>query len=143
MPPPRRITAVCDSGVRAPSGGPFDGDALGHEGERVVERVDPLFEVEDAHVQEVHLGLVQAIHGVDDGDFEVGDEVLQISRHDGRGVPVAGPAETTESEIISSERARRVAEPARAARAGVGRNGDPAAASMPAGGVWAVLLLYR
>ncbi len=41
-----------------------------------MEGVDPLFKVEDAHVQEVHLSLAQAIDGIHDRDLEIGNEVL-------------------------------------------------------------------
>ena len=56
---PLCIARRCDSGVRS-EGRLFDCGAFGHKGECVMERVDPLFKVEDAHVQEVPLSLVQA-----------------------------------------------------------------------------------
>jgi len=63
-----------------------------------MERLDPLFKVQDVHVHEVHLRPPQAMNGIHDRELEVGNEVLQISRHDS-GVPGVPSSETTESEI--------------------------------------------
>ena len=79
----------------------FECDAFRHKGERVVERVNLRFEVEDAHVHEVHLGSVQAIDGIHNRDLDVTNEVLQISRHVGGDVPFVPGIETTKSEIHS------------------------------------------
>jgi hypothetical protein len=77
--------ALCQRRARA-GGRAIDRDAIGHQCEGVVEGLDALFQIEHGHIQEVELGFVDALHGVDYGEFEVGEQILELGWHIG-GVP--------------------------------------------------------
>lgn len=73
------------------------GDAVGHEGQGVVEGPDALFEVEDADVEQVHLRLLETGDGVDQRVFQVFHEVSQFIGHTG-GIPRRDEPDRPEGE---------------------------------------------
>ena len=77
-------------------------DAVGDEGESVVQSLDALFEVEDTDIEQVELGLFEPSDCVDQGEFQVRHEVPQFTRHVGRCTRLRTPSTALTENVNES-----------------------------------------